>query len=99
MSSTTSSERFGLVQSMSDKVRDLHQYNQLKAKYVGLGNPDTTRKQFFTNIHRDSLALIIGHDPLLNHNSLVLNQHPEITRQQLLRKLVKPLGNENSDGK
>jgi splicing factor 3B subunit 5 len=76
---------------MSDKVRDIQQYNQLKAKYIGLGNPDTTRKEFFTNVHRDSLALIIGHDQLLNYTSIVLNQHPEITRQQLLRRHMKPL--------
>lgn len=29
---------------MADKVKDINQYNQLKSKYIGLGNADITRK-------------------------------------------------------
>jgi splicing factor 3B subunit 5 len=76
---------------MSDKVRDAHQLNQLKQKYGGVGDSNTTRREFFTTIHRDTLASIIGHEPILQYNSVIMNQHPEVTRQQLLRKFIDPI--------
>lgn len=76
---------------MSDKVRENIQYNYLKSKYIGLGDPDTTREEFFTNIHRDSYASLAQHEGLLLYNSLALNEPTETLRQRMLKKMIKPV--------
>lgn len=76
---------------MADKIREINEYHRLKSKYIGLGNPDTDRREFFTNIHRDTYASLAQHDNLLLYNSLALNESPEILRQRLLKKMVQPI--------
>lgn len=74
---------------MSDKVREFNQFNLLKSKYLGLGNQDTTRDQFLTRYKKDSLCAIVQHKPLLNYNSIARDQHPELSRVDLLKKMSK----------
>lgn len=76
---------------MADKVRDTHQYFYQKAKYIGLGDGDTSREQFLTNVHRDTLAAVAMHDSLLTYNSVATNTHREMLRQQIIKKMVQPL--------
>lgn len=76
---------------MADKVRDSHQYLHLKAKYIGLGNTETSRVEFVTNVHRDTLASLAMHDNLLLYNSVATNTHREVLRQQLIKRMVQPL--------
>lgn len=79
---------------MADKVRDTHQYLHQKAKYLGLGDADTSREQFLTNVLRDTLAAVAMHDSLLSYNSLATNTHRELLRQQTIKKMVQPLRRE-----
>lgn len=83
---------------MADKVRDTNQFNQFKSKYVFLGNPETTRTQFLANVNRDTYASISQHDPLLLYNSVAMNQPMELTRLQLIKKMVTPLKKGASEG-
>ncbi|CAK7892512.1 RDS3 complex subunit 10 [[Candida] anglica] len=76
---------------MADKVRDSHQFNQQKAKYIGLGDPETTRNEFITNIHRDTYASLAQHDDLLLYNSLVTNESTETLRLKMIKKMVQPI--------
>ncbi|KAK6455557.1 splicing factor 3B subunit 5/RDS3 complex subunit 10 [Scheffersomyces xylosifermentans] len=76
---------------MADKIKETNEYNQLKSKYVGLGNPDTSRAEFMTNVHRDTLASLSHHSNVLLYNSVVLNEHPELVRQELIKKMVQPI--------
>lgn len=76
---------------MADKVRESHQFAYQKAKYIGLGNPETTREEFITNIHRDTLATLAMHEGLLAYNSVATNTHRELVRQALIKKMVQPL--------
>lgn len=73
---------------MSDKVREFNQYNQLKSKYIGLGNQDTTRDQFIARYKKDGLNAIVQHKPILNYNSIGLDQHIELTRLDLIKKIA-----------
>ncbi|KAG2734942.1 hypothetical protein G9P44_001156 [Scheffersomyces stipitis] len=82
---------------MADKVKEFNDYNRLKAKYIGLGNPDTTREEFLTNVHRDTLSSLSHHDNLVLYNSVVLNKHPELLRQDMIKKMVQPLKKKNTD--
>lgn len=76
---------------MSDKVRENIQYSHLKTKYIGLGDPDTTREEFITNIHRDTYASLVQHEGLLLYNSLALNEPTEVLRVKMLKKMIKPV--------
>lgn len=73
----------------SDKTREKQMYNALKSKYVGLGDADTTRKEFIGNIRRDTYASLIGHDSILGHLSVGLNKPKQIVRQELIDKMAK----------
>lgn len=76
---------------MADKVRDSHQYVYQKAKYIGLGNADTSREEFLTNVHRDTLASLAMHESLVAYQATATNTHRELVRQQLIKKMVQPL--------
>ncbi|EEQ37571.1 putative splicing factor 3B subunit [Clavispora lusitaniae] len=80
---------------MADKVRETHQYLHLKGKYIGLGNADTTRDEFLSNIHRDTLASLAMHDNMLTYQATATNTHPELVRQALIKRMVQPLSKVN----
>lgn len=75
---------------MSDKVRDAQQYHYLKQKYLGLGNPDTTRSQFMSSVQKESLNAIVQHKHLLNYTSIGNEEIPQLYRVKLLKKMAKP---------
>ncbi|RLV93440.1 hypothetical protein JA1_002465 [Spathaspora sp. JA1] len=73
---------------MADKIREKNQYNLLKSKYASIGNPDTTdTTEFLTNIHKDTISSLAHHSQLLLYNSIVLNQHPYLLKQELIKKI------------
>ncbi|OBA20330.1 hypothetical protein METBIDRAFT_43009 [Metschnikowia bicuspidata var. bicuspidata NRRL YB-4993] len=76
---------------MADKIRENHQYLRQKEIYAGIGNADTSREEFLTNIHRDTLASLAMHENLLMYNSVATNTHPLLLRQELIKKMVQPL--------
>lgn len=62
-------------------------YNAQKNKYVGLGDADTTRKEFVENIKRDTYSSIIGHASLLQHLSISIGKPKQIIRNELIEKM------------
>ena len=66
-------------------------WEYLKARYVGTGNPDTTREEWLTNIQRDTLAGSVGHFDQLSFCALATNQSVERTRMEMLNKMVRPI--------
>lgn len=73
----------------SDKTREKQLYGALKSKYVGLGDADTTRKEFISNVRRDTYASLIGHDSLLEHLSVGLNKPKQIVRHEMIDKMAR----------
>lgn len=73
---------------MADKVREHNRYVRLKGKYIGVGNADTSREEFFSNIHRDTYASLSHHDPLLTYNALALGMNKELLRQEFIKKMT-----------
>ncbi|KAL8757049.1 MAG: hypothetical protein Q9199_002490 [Rusavskia elegans] len=69
---------------MADKLRTQQQLEQLQARYVGTGHADTTKFEWASNIHRDSLASYIGHPPLLAYMSLGMGEPKEKVRAMFL---------------
>ncbi|KAI5968674.1 hypothetical protein CANMA_002110 [Candida margitis] len=74
---------------MADKIREKNQYALLKQKYPGIGNADTTRHEFQTTIYNDTVASIAHHKHLNYYNSTVVNKHPNLMKQEMLKK-IKP---------
>lgn len=81
---------------MADKVKDINQYNQLKSKYVGLGNADITREEFMTNVNRDIYSSLAQHDNILYYNSVIMNEPMELMRQKMIKKMADPIQNNNA---
>ena len=54
--------------------------DHLYAKQVGCGHGDTTKWEFMTNIHRDSLASHVGHYSRLSYMAGVSNESIGKTR-------------------
>lgn len=80
---------------MADKQRDTIQYNNLKSKYISLGNPSTTRQEFITSIKRDTYSSLSQHDNLLLYNSIILNKPMELVRINNIKNMVQPLKKSN----
>ncbi|KAL7270541.1 hypothetical protein RUND412_006748, partial [Rhizina undulata] len=59
---------------MADKLRATQQLEQLQARYVGTGHADTTKFEWVSNVHRDTLASYIGHPPLLEYMSVATGE-------------------------
>ena len=65
---------------------------QLKVRYVGTGNADTTKYEFLTNQHRDTYASLLGHYDQLSYTAVALNESIGRTRLQFLDKMIQPCG-------
>ncbi|KAI4098219.1 MAG: hypothetical protein L6R37_006618 [Teloschistes peruensis] len=91
-SSPSSPHRTSNAPSQADKLRTQQQLEQLQSRYVGTGHADTTKFEWASNIHRDSLASYIGHPPLLAYMSLGLGEPKEKVRAMFLEKMIQPVG-------
>ena len=72
---------------MADKIREKNQYALLKQKYQGIGNADTTRDEFQTTIYNDTVASLAHHKHLNYYNLIVVNKHPSLMKQDLIKKI------------
>lgn len=75
---------------MADKVKDARLYGANKARYIGLGDADTSREEFLTNMTRDTYALLAQHDSIVHYNAVAMNRSPEVVRQEMIKKMVQP---------
>lgn len=72
----------------SDKVRQQQLYQVMKQKHVGLGNDDTNRDEWMTNVHRDTYNSILGHSGLLEYVSLASGDHSKrTTKLEIIDKM------------
>jgi splicing factor 3B subunit 5 len=80
------------IAKMADKLRAQQQLEAQQARYIGIGSADTSKFEWMSNMQRDSMASYIGHPPLLQYMSIGLGQSREVTRVQLLERMVRPVG-------
>ncbi|CCD25620.1 U2 snRNP complex subunit YSF3 NDAI_0F03020 [Naumovozyma dairenensis CBS 421] len=76
---------------MSDKQREQQQYRTLKQKYVGLGDENTTKDEWLTNVQRDTYNSLQGHAALLEY--ITLGQEDRVRtkagmRVELIKKMA-----------
>jgi splicing factor 3B subunit 5 len=77
---------------MADKLRAQQQLEAQQARFIGIGSADTNKFEWMSNMQRDSLASYVGHPSLLQYMSIGLGQPREVTRVQLLERMVRPVG-------
>ena len=68
------------------------QLEQLYAKYPGTGSADTTKHEWITNIHRDTLASHISSPSRLMYFAVCENQSIAKIRYRLLNQMQNPCG-------
>jgi len=68
------------------------QLEHLQSKYVGTGHADTTKYEWLSNQHRDSLASYIGHHSLLCYFGIAEGNALGREKYQLLEKMIRPCG-------
>ncbi|CAH6721253.1 RDS3 complex subunit 10 [[Candida] jaroonii] len=73
---------------MSDKVKEINQFNLYRSKY-GITDENTTRDEFINMINKESYSSIIQHKSLLYYNSIAKGELMEIERLNMLKKLAK----------
>lgn len=77
---------------MGDRYNIHSQLEHLQSKYIGTGHADTTKYEWLTNQHRDSLASYLGHYDLLSYYSIAENEAKARVRFNLLEKMLQPCG-------
>jgi splicing factor 3B subunit 5 len=67
-------------------------WDSVQNRFVGTGHGDTTKFEWATNQHRDTLASHIGHYDMLSFFSIAQNDSIGRVRYQMLEKLLQPCG-------
>ncbi|CAK9305026.1 unnamed protein product [Gordionus sp. m RMFG-2023] len=77
---------------MGDRYNILSQLEHLQSKYVGTGHADTTKWEWVTNQHRDSIASYLGHYDLTNFITITQNECKARVKHNLMEKMLQPCG-------
>jgi splicing factor 3B subunit 5 len=75
-----------------DRYNIHSQLEHLQSKYIGTGHADTTKYEWLTNQHRDSLASYLGHSDMLSYFAITENESKARIRFQLMEKILQPCG-------
>jgi len=73
------------------------QLEALALKYPGTGTADTTKHEFITNIHRDTLASHISSHSRLLYMAVAENSSVARMRHRLLNQMQNPCGKRSFD--
>ena len=77
---------------MGDRYNIHSQLEHLQSKYIGTGHADTTKWEWLTNQHRDTLASFTGHFDMLNYLAIAENETKARLKFNYLKKMVQPCG-------
>ncbi|GAW81698.1 splicing factor [Plasmodium gonderi] len=77
--------------SAFDRFNIHAQLEHLQSKYQGSGHSDTTRWEWLTNIHRDTLASHVGHYSRLAYFAIVENEPIAKIRYRCLQNMSLPI--------
>lgn len=79
-------------ETMGDRYNIHSQLEHLQSKYIGTGHADTTKYEWLTNQHRDSLASYLGHNDLLGYFAISENETKARVRFNLMERMLQPCG-------
>ncbi|PVU95164.1 hypothetical protein BB561_001980 [Smittium simulii] len=75
-----------------DKFGMNNQTDHNFSKYVGTGNPDTTKHEWMNNQLRDTYAYLIANDSLTTYIALAEGESISRVRFNCLEKMIFPCG-------
>ncbi|KAL1410598.1 hypothetical protein Q8F55_004615 [Vanrija albida] len=65
---------------------------QLHSRYTGTGHADITKYEWMTHQHRDTLASIVGHPPLLSYIAIADGETRGREKFEVLERMLQPCG-------
>ncbi|GIY42449.1 splicing factor 3B subunit 5 [Caerostris extrusa] len=77
---------------MGERYNIHSQLEHLQSKYIGTGHADTTKYEWITNQHRDSLSSYIAHHDILNFYAIAENESKARIRFNMIEKMLSPCG-------
>lgn len=77
---------------MGDRYNIHSQLEHLQSKYIGTGHADTTKYEWLTNQHRDSLGSYLGHYDLLSYYAVAENETKARIRYNIMERMLQPSG-------
>ncbi|GMM32788.1 hypothetical protein DASC09_001130 [Saccharomycopsis crataegensis] len=77
---------------MADKLRDKQQYELMKSKHIGIGDPDTSKAEWITNVKRDTYSSMAAHHGLAEYYSIGVNEPMQLSKMKFIDKMVQPYG-------
>merc|ERR1719197_1897126 len=81
------------VMSSGDARFNIHaQLEHLQMKYPGTGHAETSKWEWATNIHRDTMASHVGHYSRLAYFAIVENEPIARVRFNCLQAMIQPCG-------
>ncbi|CAM9585322.1 unnamed protein product, partial [Phaeothamnion confervicola] len=76
----------------ADRFNSGKSFEAIQNKWIGTGHSDTTKYEWVTNHHRDSVASHVGHSDLLAFFAVAENASIGRVRYNLLEKMLQPCG-------
>jgi splicing factor 3B subunit 5 len=73
-----------------DPIQTFVQLDQLQSSYLGTGNADTTRQEWFETQQRDTYASFIGHKSMQRFIALAKGESMHRVQYDCYEKLVQP---------
>ena len=67
-------------------------WDHVQNRFVGTGSAETTKFEWLSNQHRDTLASNIGHNDMLSFIAVAQSDSVGRVRYQLLEKMLQPVG-------
>ena len=81
-----SADKFNVNVSLS------RNWEHLQSKYVGTAHGDTTKFEWASNQHRDSIATYVGHHDLSAYFAVAENESIGRVKAKLKEKMLQPCG-------
>ena len=75
-----------------DRFNIHQQLEHLQSKYTGCGHADTTKWEWATNIHRDTMASHAGHYSRLAYFAICENEPIARVRHNCMMAMLQPCG-------
>ncbi|ODQ65624.1 splicing factor 3B subunit 5/RDS3 complex subunit 10 [Nadsonia fulvescens var. elongata DSM 6958] len=80
------------------RLRAGQQFEQQQSRFIGVGNVNTTKQEWQSNVHRDTYASLIGHPATLEQLAISLGLSQEELKLQFINKMIQPCGPVTKDG-
>lgn len=76
----------------SDRFNIFRSFEHIQSRWTGTGHSDTTKYEWASGLHRDTIASNLGHFDMLCYFAVAQNDSIGRVRYQLLERMLQPCG-------